>query len=189
MELTIHKKIVLSVAILVSSFSAVAHNHSNTFITTGLGSAEFDIIDNVQNVSASVDDEDYIFDIGVGMQMDNIFYTANLSFMEFDKYSVNNIYATANYEFDTNHSLRPYAGVILGIGEIEYDVSGSKPSDDDIIYGIQLGVNYDIASNDKLSLYAQYQRINYDFTTHIGPGDSFKHDVLNNATFGVRYKF
>jgi opacity protein-like surface antigen len=188
MELTIHKKIVLSVAILVSSFSAVAHNHSNTFITTGLGSADFSIIDNVQNVSASVDDEDYIFDIGVGMQMDNIFYTANLSFMEFDKYSVNNIYATANYEFDTNHSFRPYAGVILGIGEIEYDVSGSKPSDDDIIYGIQLGINYDIANNDNLSLYGQYQRIKYDFTTHIGPDDSFKHDVLNNATFGVRYK-
>lgn len=110
--------------------------------------------------------------------------------------TLDNIYASANYNFYTPEDYTLYAGVLLGNSELSWDsapladaTSTSGPSS--IFFGIQAGVEYPLNVED-LSLFGSYSLINVDLSTSLsanGESANVDHSMVHNLKVGVRYSF
>ncbi|MDY0122337.1 MAG: outer membrane beta-barrel protein [Sulfurimonas sp.] len=178
-------------------------NHSKSSENAFFVGASLGFHNTAADVSGSITNINMPSESGLGYGLElgytlsqTLWFTLGYEILSTGDITLDNIYASANYNFYTQEDYTLYAGVLLGNSELSWDsaplanaASTSGPSS--IFFGIQAGAEYPL-SVENLSLFGSYSLINVDLSTSLsanGESANVDHSMVHNLKVGVRYSF
>jgi opacity protein-like surface antigen len=138
------------------------------------------------------------FGIGVGYEItDHWFVQLDYTHTDADDVDIDQVFLSLNYQLPLFiDNMKGMIGIVAGEGTLDWsdqpdfaDAIFDDLKDDESLYGIQLGLSYDIADHWSTSL--TYQYFDQDFNTNVEtPEDGrleFEHSSHHYVLFGLRF--
>ena len=177
------------------SLEEIDEANSNYFVSLGMGTSKYNINskDNINYLHDSLEDTSKTFDLSMGYIFnEDYFATMNLQSSILPNMKFIYLYSTFNYDLDTKvDGLNTYLGLIGGYGISKWNKSPVAFIDNNketksIVYGLQLGSNYEITQ--KYSLSFELKHIRDNFETKIDYKEAIEHAYHTVIILGVRYE-
>ncbi len=142
-----------------------------------------------------IKDSAYSYDVEFGYRYDETyFYSINHTRGKFDTHKYDNLYITANYNFDINSSkFSPYIGIAGGWSRLTWvdnPVEASPESEtksSNYLVGLQIGLEHVVA--DRFTLYTSYMYSYSPQKTLLHDDGEISYDNTHNFVVGFRYYF
>ncbi len=191
------KTLKINLLIVLLSLNMFANDMNNIFVdvSAGLSNTPYSKSDTVGSIRLSLDENGYLYDLALGYRFnDNLFSTLNYQYSKLDEIDFDDYYVTLNYQF--NHELKPYVGVILGRSYLHWNKDPLNSSQTknhtsaSVMYGIQTGLEYKLSDNISFIPKIIYSRTDHGTNLISSPARSYvEHDSKTQVLLGVRYSF
>ncbi len=163
------------------------------------GGAEYDVdFDFAGTLGFDPEDSGDTYGIGLGYEVNsNWFFQLDYTHTDGDDVDIDQVFLSLNYQRPLFiPRMKGTIGLVVGEGSLEWN---SQPAfadaifddleDEEFLYGIQLGLNYDLGRHWSTSL--TYQYFEQDFTTNLETPDDgrleFEHSSHHYLLFGIRF--
>jgi len=163
------------------------------------GGSSFDVdVDFGGELSFDPEDDGDTFGLGVAYEItSHWFVQLDYTHTDADDVDIDQVFLSLNYQHPLFiDNMKGMIGVVVGEGRLDWndqpDFADSRfddLDDDEALYGIQLGLNYDISEHWSTSL--TYQYFDQDFKTNVETPDEgraeFEHSAHHYVLFGLRF--
>ena len=118
---------------------------------------------------------------------ENIFFSLAYLSSSTSDLDINNIYISASYKINPMNDLGVYAGVLGGYSTLVYNEYGDDASSTSLLYGVQLGVNYDFYEN--IAVFTTYQGLLVNHVINDSDTTGIEFGLMHNIQLGILYRF
>lgn len=163
------------------------------------GGSEFDVdLQFAGELDFDPEEDGDTFGLGFGYEItDHWFVQLDYTHTDADEVDIDQVFVSLNYQrplFIDN--MKGMIGIVVGEGSVDWndqpdfaDAIFDDLDDDEALYGIQLGLNYDLAEHWSTSL--TYQYFDQEFNTNVETPDNgrveFEHSSHHYVVFGLRF--
>ena len=186
----------LTVLVLVSN---AAMARQPVYFSLYAGGTEFDVdYDFVGDLDLDPEEDGDTFGLGAAYELtEHWFIQLDYTHTDADDVDIDQVFVSINYQVPLFlDGMRGMIGLVAGEGTLDWnnqpefaDSLFDDLDDDESLYGIQLGLNYDISDHWSTSL--TYQYFEQDFNTNVEtPEDGrieFEHSSHHYLLFGLRF--
>lgn len=163
------------------------------------GGTEFDVdYDFAGSLNFDPEDSGDTFGLGVAYELtDRWFIQLDYTHSDADDLEIDQVFVSLNYQVPLFlDNMKGMVGLVAGEGTLDWndqpdfaDARFDDLDDDESLFGIQLGLNYDIGEHWSTSL--TYQYFEQDFNTNVETPDEgrleFEHSSHHYVLFGIRF--
>lgn len=185
----------------LSLLATTAQARQPVFVSLYGGGTTFDAgYEFAQPIDLNLEDDGDVIGIGVGYEVtDRWIMKLDYTYSDADEVTVDQLFLSLNYKFPLFiNRMHGVVGGVIGEGKLDWedkpDFANSVFDDldaDQSIWGVQVGLEYDL--NESWSTSLMYQYFDMEFKTHLDTTDfgraSFFHEEFQYVLFGVSYHF
>lgn len=163
------------------------------------GGSEFDVdFEFAGTLNFDPEDDGDTIGLGVGYEINqNWFIQLDYHHTDADDVDIDQVFVSINFQYPLFiDRMKGMVGLVAGEGSLEWngqpdfaDAIFDELDDDESLYGIQLGLNYDISRHWSINL--TYQYFDQEFNTNLETPDdgriNFEHRDSQYLLFGLRF--
>ncbi len=185
--------------VLGTASAAADEERRPVFAALYAGGAEYDVdFDFAGQLGFDPEDSGDTFGLGLAYEVNsNWFFQLDYTHTDGDDVDIDQVFLSLNYQRPLFiPRMKGMIGLVVGEGSLEWnsqpdfaDAIFDDLEDEEFLYGIQLGLNYDLGRHWSTSL--TYQYFEQDFTTNLETPDDgpleFEHSSHHYLLFGIRF--
>ena len=163
-------------------------NNSSFFLSLALGSATIDNSLDKNSIIVEPENSGMSYTLEGGYVLnENIFFSFAYLNSSTSDVDINNVYVSASYKINPMKDLGIYAGVLGGYSGLVLNNYEDSTSSTSMLYGLQLGINYDLFED--MSIFTSYQGLSMNHVISDDTTSGIEFNLIHNLQLGILYRF